>query len=132
MQVNTRQERFKTWMRMDNTQINKFRIVFKEVEGLIISFKPIRMSNLFGNKYSSLVQGSHFDERVFLSRKPERTLVRQLLTEEIQTDDFVYSDILQSDNGRLLIPLVNRLQENWPDEFPEVYKRYYIRIIVVF
>ena len=119
---------------MDNTQINKFRIVFKEVEGicLINSFKPIRMSNLFGNKYSSVVQGSHFDERVFLSRKPERTLVRQLLTEEIQTDDFVDSDILQSYNGRLLIPLVNRLQDNWPDEFPEVYKRYYLMIIVVF
>ena len=80
----------------------------------------------------SVVQGSHFDERLLLSRKPERTLVRQMLTEEIQTDDFVDSDILQSDNGRLLVPLVNRLQENWPDEFPEVYKRYYIRIIVVF
>ena len=52
---------------------------------------------------SVLEQGSHFDERVFLSRKPERTLVRQLLTEEIQTDDFVDSDILQSYNGRLLI-----------------------------
>ena len=75
---------------------------------------------------SVLEQGSHFDERVFLSRKPERTLVRQLLTDEIQPDDFVDSDMLQSDNGRLLIPLVDRLQENWPDGFPEVYKRYYI------
>ena len=70
-----------------------------------------------------LEQGSMFDARVFLSRKPERTLVRLLLTEDISSDDFVDSDVLQSVNGRLLIPLVTRMLENWPDEIPAAYKR---------
>ena len=36
-----------------------------------------------------LEQGSHFKDRVFLSRKPERTLVTKLLTNDINADEFV-------------------------------------------
>ena len=31
---------------------------------------------------------------------------------------------MQSENIRLLIPLLERIQENWPEEIPEEYKRF--------
>lgn len=75
-----------------------------------------------------LEQGSHFKDRVFLFRKPERTLVRTLLTEEIGADEFIASDVLQTDNSRLLIPLIERIQENWPEEIPKPYSRFIANI----
>ena len=71
-----------------------------------------------------LEQGSHFKDRVFLSRKPERTLVTKLLTNDINVDEFVNSNVLQSPNSRLLIPLVEEVNENWPDHMPQPYKRF--------
>ena len=37
-------------------------------------------------------QGSHFKDRVFLSMKQERDLVKNLLTDEISVDDFTESE----------------------------------------
>ena len=71
-----------------------------------------------------LDQGSHFKDRVFLSAKKERTIVRKLLTEDIEIDQFITSNILQSDNSRLLVSLVDRVSETWPDQIPEPYKRF--------
>ena len=71
-----------------------------------------------------LLQGSHFKDRVFLYIKRERKLVQELLTDDLEYDAFVHSDVLQSENSRLLIPLLQRLQESWPDEIPPPYKRF--------
>ena len=71
-----------------------------------------------------LEQGSHFKDRVFLYRKKERRLVQQLLTEDIDIDEFVSSADLESANSRLLVPLIQRLQLDWPDEIPEPYSRF--------
>ena len=57
-------------------------------------------------------------DRVFLFRKPERTLVRTLLTEETGADEFIASDVLQTDKS----------QENWPEEKPKPYSRFIANI----
>ena len=69
-------------------------------------------------------QGSFFDSRVFLSRKQERKLVCELLTEEIACEEFLESDnILVSDHIRLISSLLERISAEWPDEIPAPYKR---------
>lgn len=69
-------------------------------------------------------QGSLFDARVFLFRKCERQLVQRLLTEDISPDEFVQSDVLRSENSHILLPLVERIRDNWPDEIPQPYSRF--------
>ena len=71
-----------------------------------------------------LLQGSHAKDRVFLSRKQERKLVQQLLTDALDYDAFVNSEVLTTENGRMLVPIVQHLQENFPDEIPPPYKRF--------
>ena len=46
-----------------------------------------------------------------------------LLTENISIHDFITSNQIQSDNVQLLIPLLERIEENWPAEIPAKYKR---------
>ena len=70
-----------------------------------------------------LPQGSHFKDRVYLKRKKERELVTNLLTENISIPDFIASNEIQSDNVQMLIPLLERIEENWPAEIPAEYKR---------
>ena len=71
-----------------------------------------------------LQQGSQFKDRVFLHRKKERDLVKNLLSETINIDDFIASNEIQSDNVRLIIPLLESIQENWPAGIPEEYRRF--------
>ena len=54
--------------------------------------------------------------------------MRTLLTEEIGADEFISSDVLQTDNSQLLIPLIERIQENWPEEIPKPYSRFIANI----
>ena len=70
-----------------------------------------------------LMEGSKFKDRVFLSEKRERDLIKNLLTEEISTEDFLESDFA-TDNGQLVLSLVDRLAETWPDDFPAPYGRF--------
>ena len=70
-----------------------------------------------------LMEGSKFKDRVFLSEKRERDLVKNLLTEEISREDFLESDFA-TDNGQLVLSLVDRLAETWPDDFPALYGRF--------
>ena len=83
------------------------------------------------NDEQILPQGSLFKDRVFLHRKKERDLVKNLLTENLQIDDFISSNEVQSENIRLLIPLLERIQENWPEEIPEEYKRFIFNLCKV-
>ena len=59
-----------------------------------------------------------------MGMKKERRLVQHLLTEDIDIDEFVSSADLESANSRLLVPLIQRLQLDWPDEIPEPYSRF--------
>ena len=54
-----------------------------------------------GDDEQILAQGSHFKDQVFLYIKRERKLVEQLLTEELEYDAFVHSDVLPSENSVL-------------------------------
>ena len=73
---------------------------------------------------STLCQGSFFQDRVFLSVSKERKLVCGLLTDNVSPDDFLESDDMNSENGEMILSLVQRLSLTWPDEFPNVYKRF--------
>ena len=55
-----------------------------------------------------LSQASKMNDRVFLSRKVERTSVKQLVAGEISADDFLQEDI-STHNGTLLVNMVRRL-----------------------
>ena len=72
---------------------------------------------------SALIQGSDFNSRVFLPRRPERKAVCELLTNSITQEEFLQSDELQSQNSQMLKNLIERLQESWPDEIPSEYSR---------
>ena len=72
---------------------------------------------------SPLPEGSSFKDRVFLSSKQERDLVKNLLTEEISTEEFLESDF-STDNGDLVHDLVTRLSQSWPDDLPAPYRRF--------
>ena len=71
-----------------------------------------------------LRQGSKFKDRVFLHRRKEHDLIKNLLTETITIDDFIASNDIQSENVRLIIPVLERKQENWPAGIPEEYRRF--------
>ena len=70
-----------------------------------------------------LSEGSSFKDRVFLSVKQERDIVKNFLTEEISVEEFVESDF-NTENGGLVHDLVARLAETWPDDFPAPYLRF--------
>ena len=55
---------------------------------------------------SALVQGSDFNSRVFLPRRPERKAVCELLTNSITQEEFLQSDELQSQNSQMLKNLI--------------------------
>ena len=73
---------------------------------------------------SVLCQGSHMKDRVFLTSNDERKLVCLLLTESISSDEFVESDVITTENGRMISTLVERACLSWPDELPPPYKRF--------
>ena len=73
---------------------------------------------------SPLCQGSLFEDRVFLSEKSERTLVCQLLTDSLSAQDFTDLDTITSQNGKLVVDLVEWISASWPDEIPQPYKRF--------
>ena len=72
---------------------------------------------------SSLCQGLSFEDRVFLSEKRERALVCNLLTNVISEEEFVESETITSDNGKLVVELVQWISLSWPDEIPKPYRR---------
>ena len=61
-----------------------------------------------------LGQGSDFKHRVFLSDKEERTLVKNLVTERIDIDEFLHENLV-SDHGQLIHQLVRRLSDQYGD-----------------
>ena len=65
---------------------------------------------------SVLAQGSSFESRVFLSESRERRLVCKLLTDTVSYDEFLESDDVTSENGRMLSTLIARLSLTWPSE----------------
>ena len=68
-------------------------------------------------------QSTGFHNRTFLSNIKERTLVLQLLSADISKQEFCSSDDIQSNNGRLIVNLVNALgQDN--EEIPGPYRRF--------
>ena len=70
-----------------------------------------------------LGQGSNFKDRVFLSMKQERDLVKNLLTDEISIDDFIESEF-PTENGQLVQSLARRLAGVWPLELPAPYSKF--------
>lgn len=73
---------------------------------------------------SVLCQGSLFNDRVFLSSNSERKLVCNLLTNSISSDEFLESERISTENGRMVKTLVERISLSWPEEFPKAYKRF--------
>lgn len=73
---------------------------------------------------SVLCQGSVFQDRVFLSENRERKQVCCLLTNTTSSDEFLESDEMTTENGRMVVTLVQRISLNWPDEIPQAYKRF--------
>ena len=72
---------------------------------------------------SFLCQGSHFENRVFLSESSERKLVCCLLTDAISVDDFILTEDISSPNGNLVLALVRRISLSWPGDIPKPYER---------
>ena len=77
---------------------------------------------------SVLCQGSLFQNRVFLSQKRERKLVCRLLTNDISDDEFLESEELSSEHGRMVVTLVERLSCSYQDELPKPYRRFLANI----
>lgn len=74
---------------------------------------------------SVLCQGSLFQDRVFLFENKERKLVCKLLTDMVSYDDFLESEDITTDNGRMIVTLVERISQSWPDEeLPKPYKQF--------
>ena len=68
-----------------------------------------------------LQQGSQFSQRVFLSRKSERDLVKNLLNDQIDIEEFLDSEF-STENGRMVHDLVSRISGVWPDQIPAEYR----------
>ena len=71
-----------------------------------------------------LCQGSLFEDRVFLSSSSERKLICNLLTSTISSDEFLDSEDVNTENGRMISTLVERIALSWPDEIPKPYNRF--------
>ena len=71
-----------------------------------------------------LIQSTKSKDRVFLTSKPERMLICQLLTEELSMVDFAEISEITSSNGLLLVELVRHILQKFPDEMPSCYKNF--------
>ena len=69
-----------------------------------------------------LPQGSHHQDRVFISSKREREIVTQLLTHYITVDEFLNSSVLHSENINLVKTLVADVAQRNGREIPAPYK----------
>jgi len=73
-----------------------------------------------------LPQSTHFQNRVFLACKKERTTVLQLLNGEIEMKDFISAG-MKSRNGALLQDLMEYLDDrfvNLPEEYSNFIKTF--------
>ena len=71
-----------------------------------------------------LPQSTFFLDRVFLNMIKERRLVVELMSDNLSLRDFCNSNDIESENGRLLVSLVNALDGANYDIIPDPYKRF--------
>ena len=75
----------------------------------------------FGQFSNVLDAGSTFKERVFLFKKKERSLTKQLVDGDISPQDFVSSRHITTESGILIKNMVSRLISDF-GEVPSAYK----------
>ena len=78
------------------------------------------------NDRGSLLQGSFYKNRVFISVYRERQAICSLLTGAQNMDEFLEEEEEQlvTENSRLISDLICRLGRTWLDEIPKEYKRF--------
>ena len=75
-----------------------------------------------------LAQGSHFQDRVFLSNISERKLVCELVTGGITPGEFSTSPDITSENGRMLKRPVRDINRRYQGQIPKVFVRFLTNI----
>ena len=71
-----------------------------------------------------LKQGSKFSDRILLPVKKERDIVCNLVTGNIDMDNFINTSEIQSENGKLIQNLIKFIQSKWPLRIPEIFIRF--------
>ena len=77
---------------------------------------------------SFLTQGSHHKDRIFLDVYGERQAICEVLTESTGIEDFLTEPGIESERGRMVLALINRIFTTWGDEMPKQYKRFIANI----
>ena len=76
------------------------------------------------NDSKILEQGSKFSDRILLPDKKERDIVCELLTGNKDMENFISSDVLKSENGKMIQELVLYIQSKWPLKIPHVFVKF--------
>jgi hypothetical protein len=75
-----------------------------------------------------LPQGSFHKDRVFTSVTAERQATCQVITGTLSVGDFLTDPGIETENGRLVVGLINRIAATWGDEIPKEYKKFMANI----
>ena len=75
-----------------------------------------------------LPQGSFHKDRVFTSVSAERQAICQVITGTLSVGDFLTDPGIETENGRLVVGLINRIAATWGDEIPKEYKKFMANI----
>ena len=75
-----------------------------------------------------LSQGSHHKDRIFLDVYGERQAICAVLTESTGIDDFLTEPGIESETGRMVLALIDRIFKTWGEEMPKQYKRFIANI----
>ena len=76
------------------------------------------------NDHNILRQGSKFKDRIFLVSNQERQEICSVLTEAMTMQEFLGGHNIESQNGRMIFEIIERIAEAWNGEIKKPYRQF--------